>query len=81
MAPPDFAMLLPVFAVAVAAAAHAAEPITRRSITDERKAIVTIAQCGKIGGGRITAILAPTPNGPSVHGSFAAGSFGSRRDD
>jgi uncharacterized protein (DUF2147 family) len=52
--------------IAVATAAQAAEPITGRWITDDGKAVVTIGQCGKVVCGRITKVLAPTPNGPPV---------------
>lgn len=51
---------------ALAGTAQAAEPITGRWITDDGKAVVTIAPCGKVVCGRITTILAPTPNGPPV---------------
>lgn len=57
-------ILLPL--LAIAGAAPAAEPITGRWITDDGKAVVTIAQCGKVVCGHITRILAPTPNGPPV---------------
>lgn len=59
-----FMILLPL--LAIAGAAQAAWPITGRWITDDGKAIVTIGQCGKVVCGRITKILAPTPNGPPV---------------
>ena len=49
-----------------AGAAQAAQPITGRWVTDDGKAVVTIGQCGKAVCGRITTILAPTPNGPPV---------------
>lgn len=48
----------------LAGAAHAAAPITGRWITDDGKALVTVAQCGKTVCGHITKILAPTPDGP-----------------
>ncbi len=54
-----FALLLP-------ATAFAAEPVTGRWVTDDGKAIVTIADCGGTVCGRITRILAPTPDGPPV---------------
>lgn len=52
--------------VAMASAAEAAEPIAGRWITDDGKAVVTIGRCGALTCGRITRILAPTPNGPPV---------------
>ena len=59
--------LLPFFLlVACAGAAQAAAPITGRWLTDDGKAIVTIAQCGAVVCGRITRILAATPNGPPI---------------
>ena len=57
-------LLLP--AVALTSPALAAQPITGRWITNDRKAIVTIAPCGPLICGRITRILAPTPKGPPV---------------
>ena len=53
------ALLLP-------ATAFAAEPVTGRWVTDDGKAIVTIADCGGTVCGRITRILAPTPDGPPL---------------
>lgn len=50
----------------VSGVVQAAEPITGRWITDDGKAIVTIAQCGKVVCGRISRILAPTPKGPPI---------------
>lgn len=50
----------------IAGAASAAEPITGRWLTDDGKAIVTIAPCGSAICGHITRILAPTPKGPPV---------------
>lgn len=44
----------------------AAAPIDGRWLTADRKAIVTIAACGRARCGRITRILAPTPKGPPV---------------
>ncbi len=52
--------------LAFAGAAQAAEPITGRWITDDGKALVTIAKCGKVVCGHITKILAPTPKGPPI---------------
>ena len=52
--------------LAISGAAQAAQPIGGRWITDDGKAIVTIAQCGKVVCGHITKILAPTPKGPPV---------------
>lgn len=46
--------------------ALAAQPVTGRWVTDDGKAIVTIAECGRTVCGRITKILAPTPDGPPV---------------
>lgn len=48
------------------AAASAAQPITGRWMTEDRKAIVTIAECGLRLCGRVSSILAPTPDGPPV---------------
>ena len=63
-------MRIPVLAaIAVSilpAGALAAEPVTGRWVTDDGKAIVTIAPCGSAMCGRITKILAPTPDGPPV---------------
>lgn len=61
-------MRLPFFLLGIAlpVAAQAAAPITGRWITDDGKAIVTIQQCGAVVCGRISRILAPTPNGPPV---------------
>lgn len=53
-------------ALALPAPAFAAQPVTGRWVTDGGKAIVTIADCGGTVCGRITRILAPTPNGPPV---------------
>lgn len=50
----------------LASGAQAAAPITGRWVTDDGKAIVTIAPCGQVICGRISRILAPTPNGPPV---------------
>ena len=50
----------------LAAGAQAAEPIAGRWVTDDGKAIVTIGRCGPVTCGRITRILAPTPDGPPV---------------
>lgn len=61
-----FTLFSPLFAMVATTAAHAAQPIAGRWITDDGKAIVTIAPCGKAMCGHITAILAPTPNGPPV---------------
>lgn len=52
--------------LAFAEAAQAAEPITGQWITADGKAVVTIAQCGKVVCGHIIRVLAPTPNGPPV---------------
>ena len=59
---------LPLFLLALATpgAAFAAAPVTGRWITDDGKAIVTIGHCGKTVCGRISRILAPTPDGPPV---------------
>lgn len=48
----------------LAAPAFAAQPVTGRWLTDDRKAIVEIGPCGKTLCGRIARILAPTPEGP-----------------
>ena len=61
-----FMLLLPALAIIGLGGAEAAEPIASRWITDDGKAIVTIAPCGKLMCGHITKILAPTPNGPPV---------------
>ena len=58
--------LVAITALAFPAAAFAAQPVTGRWITDDGKAIVTIANCGATVCGRITRILAPTPDGPPV---------------
>lgn len=50
----------------LATGAQAAEPIAGRWVTDNGKAIVTIGQCGPVTCGRITRILAPTPDGPPL---------------
>ena len=47
-------------------AAFAAQPVTGRWITDDGKALVTIGTCGNTVCGRITKILAATPDGPPV---------------
>ena len=60
---PAFGLLA---ALAFPAAASAAQPVTGRWITDDGKAVVTIADCGGTVCGRITRVLAPTPNGPPV---------------
>ena len=57
-------ILLPM--LLVASPAVAADPILGRWVTNDAKAIVTIAQCGTVICGRITRILAPTPNGPPL---------------
>lgn len=54
------ALLLPM------TSAHAADPIAGRWITEDGKAVVTIASCGNTICGKITRILAPTPDGPPV---------------
>jgi uncharacterized protein (DUF2147 family) len=58
--------LLLLLAIVPVSAAQAAEAIAGRWITDDGKAIVTIAACGKLMSGHITTILAPTLNGPPV---------------
>lgn len=50
----------------IAAVASAAQPVTGRWITQDGKAIVTIGDCGKTVCGRVTRILAPTPQGPPL---------------
>lgn len=50
----------------IPAAAHAATPITGQWLTIEGKGIVTIAECGKGVCGRISKVLKPNPNGPTV---------------
>lgn len=46
--------------------ALAAQSVTGRWVTDDGKAIVTIAECGRTVCGRISRILAPIPDGPPV---------------
>ena len=53
-------------ALTLPAAASAAPSVIGRWVTDDGKAVVTIASCGAAMCGRITRILAPTPNGPPV---------------
>ncbi|MCA1654145.1 MAG: DUF2147 domain-containing protein [Sphingomonadales bacterium] len=59
-------ILLPALAIVGVSGAEAAEPIAGRWITDDGKAIVMIAPCGRLMCGHITTILAPTPKGPPV---------------
>jgi uncharacterized protein (DUF2147 family) len=49
---------------AIPAAASAAGPINGRWITEEKDAIVTLAQCGSTTCGRISKFLVPPPDGP-----------------
>lgn len=58
--------LVALAALSFPATAFAAEPVTGRWLTDDGKAIVTIADCGGTVCGRITRILAPTPGGSPV---------------
>ena len=53
-------------ACSISAGAVAAEPISGRWITEDGKALVTIGQCGTTLCGRVTRVLAPTPEGPPV---------------
>lgn len=46
--------------------ALAAQPISGRWITEDGKAVVTIANCGTTVCGKISRILEPTPDGPPV---------------
>lgn len=46
--------------------AQAAQPVTGRWVTADKKAEVTIQECGERVCGRVTQILVPTPKGPPV---------------
>ena len=48
----------------IAAPVFAAQPIDGRWITQDGKAIVTVGRCGSTRCGRVSRILAPTPDGP-----------------
>ena len=60
------AIALALAALTLSSAALAVEPVTGRWITEDGKAIVTIGHCGKTLCGKISKILAPTPDGPPV---------------
>lgn len=49
-----------------AGAAHAAEPIAGRWLTENGKAVVVVAPCGAAACGRIGRVLVPTPGGPAT---------------
>ncbi|GMM92040.1 DUF2147 domain-containing protein [Qipengyuania sp. MTN3-11] len=51
-------------ALASAAPAWAADPITGRWVTEEKDAVVTIAKCGSSYCGRISRFLVAPPQGP-----------------
>ncbi|MEO0462805.1 MAG: DUF2147 domain-containing protein [Pseudomonadota bacterium] len=48
----------------IPAAAHAADPITGRWVTQDKDAIVSIGKCGSKTCGRIAKFLVPPPDGP-----------------
>ena len=60
-----FLLVIPVMQLSMGTV-HAADTIEGRWITEDKKAEVTIRQCGAIVCGRVTQILVPTPKGPPV---------------
>lgn len=59
-----FALLVP--ALLLAAPALAAEPIAGRWVTEDGKALVEIAPCGKTLCGKIARVIKPTPGKPQT---------------
>lgn len=53
-------------ALTLPTAAFAAQPVTGTWLTEDKKALVSISDCGKTVCGKISKILAPTPDGPPV---------------